>query len=190
MIDHFAAGQRRSIALALLALLTSLVWVGAINPLIELAEARSDERFTELRALSRDRALLSQAPQLRESLQDAEKSARWSRFYSGPGPDKALVEMQADLRELLKAPNNPTSMATLPATTKGHLTHISVKVTLSMPIDQWTQALARVSSHSRLVMLDKLTIQAPDYQVVDTNPVLTIQAEFVGYMLAAASGGT
>jgi hypothetical protein len=189
MTDHLSLGQRRIVAIALLVLLVALIWVAIVAPLFEVFQTRADERGSDLRALSRDRALLAQAPQIRDTLVTIEQSPRWGRFYPGEKPDKALVQMEGDLRELLKAPNNPTSMVAQPAAPKGSLTQLAVKVTLSMPIDQWTDALSRLQAHSKLLQIKNLTIQSTDYQAADTNPLLSIQAEIVGFLVRASGAG-
>jgi hypothetical protein len=177
-------------ALALLGLLLALLGMGVIRPLFDYVQSRADERSADLRALSRDRALVAQAPRIRDALASAEHSARWSRFYDSQRPDQALVQLQGDLRELLKAPNNPTSMTAQVPRSRGTLTRLAVKVTLSMSLDQWTEALARLQTHAKLLQINALVIQAPDYQSADSNPTLAIQAEIVGFMITPASART
>jgi hypothetical protein len=190
VIDHLSAGQRRIAALALLGFFSVLLWMAVMRPLIGMFQTRAEGRQADLRALSRDRALLTQAPRIRDALVSIDQNPRWSRFYESPKPDKALVQLESDLREIFKAPNNPTSMTARPATTKGPLTQLVVKVTLSMPIDQWTESLGRLQGHPRLLLIDSLTIQAPDYQVVDSNPTLSIQAEIVGFVVTSTGART
>jgi hypothetical protein len=183
MKQHLTSGQRRFAALSLLVMVVAVIWMAIARPVIDEFQSHTEDRIADLRALSRDRALVSQASLIHGALANLEQSPRWARFYGGQRQDKALSQMEADLRELLKAPNNPTSMTAQNVTAKGLLMRLAVKVTLSMSIDQWTDTLARLQAHSKFLQIDALTIQAPDYQNVDSNPTLSIQAEIVGYWI-------
>jgi len=98
--------------------------------------------------------------------------------------------LEKDLRGIIKSANNPISMVAEPATAQGPLTRIAVQLSLSMPIDQLAETLARLQSHSKLLKIDRLTIQAPDFQSVDTNPTLSIQAEIAGFLVTPAAAST
>lgn len=182
--------QQRCIALGLLGVAFALLWLGLIDPIANHFRHSADQRGTDLNALSRDRALVSQDSGVETTLTALKGSPRWARFYETQKADKAVLQMQADLREVFKAPNNPTSMTAVPVAVEGSLTRIATKITLSLTIDQLTESLTRLHSHSQLLRIESLTIQAPDYQTADTNPTLTIQAQIVGYMVTAPSGRT
>jgi hypothetical protein len=166
-----------------------LLWMGLIDPIVEYFRHSAYERHADLDSLSRDRALLSQDAEIQATLTAIAKNPRWTRFYETQKADKAVLQLETDLREVFKAPNNPTSMTALPVTIEGPLTRLSAKVTLSLTIDQLTEALERLRSHAQLLQLVNVTIQAPDYQMPDTNPTLSIQAEIVGFMVTPADGG-
>jgi type II secretion system (T2SS) protein M len=178
-----SAAQRRAAAIALLGFALILLWVGLINPVADYFHRKAFERKADLTSLSRDRALLVQDPAIQSTLATLAQSPRWARFYESQKPDKAVLQLQTDLREILKAPNNPTSMTVQPVVQKGPLTRVAVKVTLFMTIDQLTECLERLQTHTQFLQIENLTIQAPDYQMRDTNPSLSIQAEIVGYMV-------
>jgi hypothetical protein len=183
MMDTLSARQQRLLALSLLWFAIMALWFGVLYPIVETVRASGDERQAILRAVSRDRALVSQAPAIQSALTSLEQSPRWARFYASQKADQATLQLETDLRTLLTMPNALTSMTAEPATVQGPLTRIAVKVTLSMPIDQLAQTFAMLQSYVRLLHVDSLTVQAPDNQASDSNPRLTIQAEIVGFML-------
>ena len=81
-------------------------------------------------------------------------------------------------------------MTAVPVVVEGPLTRIATKVTLSLTIDQLTESLARLRSRAQFLRIESLTIQAPDYQMADSNPMLSIQAEIVGFMVTTAGRRT
>jgi Type II secretion system (T2SS), protein M subtype b len=177
--------QRRGIAIGLLGVALVLLWLGLIDPVANYFRHSADQRGADLNSLSRDRALVAQDRSTETTLTALKGSPRWARFYETQKADKAVLQMQSDLREVFKAPNNPTSMTAVPVVVEGPLTRIATKITLSLTIDQLTESLARLHSHAQLLRIEALMIQAPDYQAADTNPTLNIQAEIVGFMVTA-----
>lgn len=190
MIRILSPLQQRCIAIALLGVALALLWLGLIDPVASYFRHNADQRGADLNALSRDRALVSQDRSIEATLAALKASPRWSRFYDTQKADKVVLQLQSDLREVFKAPNNPTSMTAVPVVVEGPLTRVATKVTLSLTIDQLTESLARLHSHAQLLRIENLMIQAPDYQPADTNPTLSIQAEIVGFMISSAGGHT
>jgi hypothetical protein len=144
-----------------------------------------------LRAVRRNRALIQAAPAVQAALESVEHSPRWQNFYVADRPQAATLQLEGDLRTLFKPTNNPTSMTAEPATSKGTVTRISVKVTLSMRVDQLAEALDLLHRQTRHLEVESLTVQAPEFQTADTNPPLMIQADIAGLMVmrdAAKSG--
>ncbi len=174
---------QRIIALGILAAILLFVWGIILDPLLHFISARGDDREARLRALSRDHALAVRDPKIMGSLAAVAASPQWARLYGNHKLDKAALQMETDLKELIATPNNPTSITALPTANKGLLTRIAVKVTLNMPVDQFAAFLSRLQSHPRLLQVDNLTVQAPEYQAANTNPALAIQAEIAGYLL-------
>jgi hypothetical protein len=186
----FSASQRRWAAIALAGLAVLIFWFGVVAPLDGYIGRREFERRAKLAALARNRALIQQDGAVDDALKSLQKSARWSRLYESQKADKAGLQMQTDLRAIFKAPNNPTSMTAQPASTVGPLTKVSVKLSLSMPIDQFTDSLGRLQANPHFFSIENLTIQAPAYQAVDTNPLLAIQIEVAGYMVTPGERGS
>src|SRR2546421_13078980 len=123
-------------ALVLLGLSLGLFWITIAGPITTYLAANTEQRGISLRGLRRDRALLQEEPAVRAALATVGQSSRWRNFYDGPKPEAALLQMENDLRALLKSTNNPTSMTPESATSHGSLTRIAVRVTLAMRIDQ------------------------------------------------------
>jgi hypothetical protein len=190
MTRTLSAIQKRCAAITLLGIALALLWLGLLDPLVTYFRHGADERRADLNSLSRDRALVSEDAGTETTLTALEKSPRWARFYETQKADKAVLQLQSDLREVFKAPNNPTSMTAVPVVVEGPFTRIATKITLSLTIDQLTESLARLRSRTQLLRIESLTIQAPDYQMVDTNPTLSIQAEIVGFMITTPAGRT
>ncbi len=182
-MDELSPRLQRILALGILAAVLLLVWGMIVDPFLHFVSARGDDREARLRMLSRDYALRLKDPKIAESLTAATASPQWARLYSNDKVDQAVLQMETDLKELIATPNNPTSITAVPMTNKGLLTRIAVRVTLNMPIDQFAGFLSRLQAHSRLLQIDNLTVQAPDYQAANTNPSLAIQAEIAGYLV-------
>lgn len=189
MRESLSPKQQRILALVLLFLAGALLWAVILEPALEHRHSGADNRHAVLRALQRERGLLAQEPKVRVALTALEQSPRWARFYDTQKPDQAIFQLEKDLRGIIKA-SSPISMVAEPASAQGPLTRIAVQVSLSMPIDQLAETLARVQSHSKLLKIDRLTIQAPDFQSVDTNPTLSIQAEIAGFLVTPAAART
>jgi hypothetical protein len=182
VIESMSPRLQRVAALTILGMAVTAVWLVLINPIVDVVQSRTFARHAALRALGHDRTLVAQAPAIRTALASLEASPRWGRLYESQKADKATLQLETDLRALFKTPNTLTSMTAQPAVVQGPLTRLAVKVTLSMPIDQWAEALGQLQMNARLLQLENVTIQAPDYQLPQTNPTLTIQAEIVGFM--------
>jgi hypothetical protein len=190
MTINLSKGQQRIVAIALLAISVAVVWFAVIDPIVGFAEDRSEKRQVSLRALRRDRALLTQEPKTMAALEAIDHSPRWERLYASQKPEQAILEMETDLRKIITTPNNPTSMIAHGVVATGALSKIAVKVTMSMPIDQLADTLARIQSHAKYLRIENLLIQAPDYAPAESNPTLSIQADVAGYLLTPQGSTT
>jgi hypothetical protein len=179
------ARVQRLIAIGLLGASLALFWFVIASPIADYIDAHAEQRGISLRALRRDRALLQEAPAVQAALSSADRSAHWQSLYESPKPETAAVQLEADLRALLKSTGNPTSMMVVPPVSRGPLTRIGVKVSLAMRVDQLAQTLELLQRQPKRLQIESLTIQSPDFQPADTNPMLTIQAEIVGFMVTA-----
>jgi hypothetical protein len=187
MIEALSAPQRRFLAVGLFVSVLLILWAAAVDPLISVIRSSGDDRRADLRALSRDHALLANDREVQKALTTATQSPRWSRLYDSQKPEKAVLQLETDVRSLINTPNNPTSMIALTPTNRGPLTRIAAKVTFSLPVDQFAAFLGRVQAHSKLLQIENVTVQAPDFQNANTNPPLAIQADVVGYVLTRES---
>jgi len=177
-------------ALGLLGLLAALIWLGAVEPVVSYVQTAATERGISLRALKRNRALLHQSEAIQAARVSVDESPRWRNFYDGPRADAATLQMEADLRAILKDTGNPTSMIAAPPVPQGSITRIAVRITLSMRMDQLAQMLDLIQKHDRQLRVESLIVQAPDFQGVQANPQLAIQAEITALMTDRGSDRT
>jgi hypothetical protein len=182
MKPELTRSVRRAVALGLLGALLAVLWLGVIEPVVDYLDTAAVGRGISLRALKRNRALLRQTSAIQAAQTSVEQSPRWRNFYDGPKAEAATLQLEADLRAILRDSNNPTSMIAEPATPRGPVTRIAVRLTMSMRIDQLAEALDRIQKQSRQLRIESLTIQAPDFQGAQPNPVLTVQAEIAAMM--------
>jgi hypothetical protein len=190
MTINLSQVQQRMVAIALLAFSVTLVWFAVIDPIVGFAEDSLEKRQVSLRVLRRDRALLAQEPKTVAALEAIDHSPRWERLYASQKPEQAILEMETDLRQIITTPNNPTSMIAQGVVVTRPLSKIAVKVTMSVPIDQLADTLARMQSHAKYLRIENLLIQAPDYAPAESNPTLSIQADVTGYLLAPRGSTT
>jgi hypothetical protein len=179
-----SAAIQRPLAIALLVATLASAWLAIVSPITTYLSERTEQRGISLRALRRNRALIQAAPAVQAALASVEHSARWQNFYTAERPEAATLQLESDLRTLFKGTNNPTSMTAQPATSQGGVTRVAVKVTFSMRVDQLADALDLLHRQTKHLEIESLTIQAPDLQAADTNPLLLIQAEIAGLMVA------
>jgi LmbE family N-acetylglucosaminyl deacetylase len=180
---------RRSVALGLLVALISSLWLGLVEPVVDYLDTAAVTRGISLRALKRNRALLQRSSAIQAAEASVEQSPRWRNFYDAPRAETATLQLEADVRSVLRDSNNPTSMVAEPATVHGSVTRIAVRVTLSMRVDQLAEALDRLQKQPRQLRIESLTIQAPEFQSGQPNPVLSVQAEITAMMTAHGSQG-
>jgi hypothetical protein len=179
------ARVQRLIAIGLLGASLALFWFALASPIADYIDAHAEQRGISLRALRRDRALLQEAPAVQAALSSVDRNVHWQSLYESPEPEATAVQLEADLRALLKSTGNPTSMTVVPPVARGPVTRIGVKVSMSMRVDQLAQTLELLQRQPKRLQIESLIIQSPDFQPADTNPMLTIQAEIVGFMVAA-----
>ena len=187
MIAVLSASLQRIAAVGLLALAVGSLWLFFVQPLAEYLQDHTAQREIDLRALSRERALILQKSAISAATRSVDESPRWNQFYSGADTSTAEAQLQSDLRTLFQGTQNPTSVRIEPPVPKGRVTRIALEVTLSMKIDEFASALDRLQKHPRQLRLESLQVQAPEAQSPGGNPTLNIQAEIVGWMATTPS---
>jgi hypothetical protein len=190
MTAAFTRRAHRLIALGLLGALLAIVWFGIAQPVWSYIDGIADERGISLRALKRTRALLREEPAIQAAMGSVEQSSRWRNFYDGPKTEAATLQMETDLRAIFKDSNNPTSMIAEAAASRGSVTRIAVRITLSMRVDQLADALDRIQKQPRQLQIESLTVQAPEFQGTQANPTLTIQAQITAMIVTPGSERT
>jgi Type II secretion system (T2SS), protein M subtype b len=186
MSQELRRSVQRWFAIALLGMLLVSIWSGMIAPVVDYLDTAALSRGISLRALKRNRALVRQADAIIEARRSVDQSTRWRNFYEGSKPESATIQLEADIRTILREANGPTSMSAEPAIVRGPVTRIAVRVNLSMRVDQLAEALDRIQKNARQLRIESLTVQAPDFQGTQTNPPVTVQAEVSALMLTQA----
>jgi Type II secretion system (T2SS), protein M subtype b len=184
MKNDLSRTTRRVVSLGLLIGLISSLWLGLVEPVVDYLDTAAVTRGISLRALKRNRALLQRSSAIQAAEASVEQSSRWRNFYDAPRAESATLQLEADVRSALKDSNNPTSMVAEPASVRGSVTRIAVRVTLLMRVDQLAEALDRLQKQPRQLRIESLTIQAPEFQNGQPNPVLNVQAEITAMMTA------
>jgi hypothetical protein len=190
MTSELNRRARRVAAVSLLGALTGIVWLGVAQPIFSFRDAAADARGIALRALKRNRALLREGAAIQAAEASIEQSARWRNFYEGPKAEGATLQLETDLRTIFRDSNNPTSMVAEHAVLRGPVTRIAVRVTLTMRVDQLADTLDRIQKQPRQLRIESLTIQAPEFQGAQANPMLTVQAEIAALMFAPGAERT
>jgi hypothetical protein len=181
---------RRLAALLLLAVSIAAIWVCLAQPVLGFIDTATEERGISLRALKRNRALLREAAAINAAQATIEQSPRWRNFYVAAKPEAATLDLETDLRSIFRDSNNPTSMIAEAPGAHGSVTRLAVRITLSMRVDQLADALDRIQKQSRQLRIESLTIQAPEFQGGQVNPLLSVQAEITAMMVAPVAAGT
>jgi len=181
---------RRGAAVGLLGAVLAVAWLGGVEPSFAYIDVAAEARGISLRALKRNRALLRDSSAIQAAQSSVEQSPRWRNFYSAPRPEAATLQLETDLRTILKDSNNLTSMTAEAPLLHGPVTRIAVRVTLSMRVDQLAEALDRIQKQPQMMRVESLTVQAPDFQGAQANAVLTVQAQITALMLTPGAERT
>jgi Type II secretion system (T2SS), protein M subtype b len=184
MNSPFSPKTQRVIALSILVSIIGLLWLAIVQPVLSHIDSETEQRGIALRALKRDRALLREEPAIQAAAAAVEQSPRWRNFYEDQKAESATLQLETDLRALFKDANNPTSMTAEPAVAQGAVTRIAVRLIVVMRVDDLAKILDRLQKHPRQLRIESLTIQAPENQNNQVNPLLNVQAEIAGWMVA------
>jgi hypothetical protein len=188
MTTNLQQRAQRLLALGVLAATLLTAWLCVAQPILDYVNAAVEARSLSLRALRRNRALLHGRAAIETARTTVAQSPRWRNFYAGPNAEAATLQMETDLRAILRDSNNPTSMVAETPSVRGSVTQIAVRITLAVSIDQLAAALDRIQKHPRQLRIEALTIQAPQIQTAQTNPTLTAQAQVTAMMAAGSPG--
>jgi hypothetical protein len=180
---------KRILAFGLLGMPLVAAWACVVVPIGSAIRLEAESRGIALRTLARDRALIHAAPAIEAAASAVNGSPRWRNFYAEPKTEAATLQLEMDLRSLVADPHNLTSMTAEPPRTQGPVTGISVRVTLTMPMDELAALLDRIQKFPKQLRVTNLTIQAPDFQTPQTNPTLTIQALIAGWTIKPEADG-
>jgi len=182
-LESLPAWQRRTIALgvlfcAKLVLIALLVW-----PAVAVVVGHREWRAESAETLARYQALAGSKSGIEAQLQQAQAHPLWSSLFTGTDAAVATNALQAEFRGLLDAQKIPVQVsAPLEPTAGARITRIGVRLNVELTVDQLQALLQRVREHHHRVVLDNVTIAAPQYQSPEQNPSLQVQMEVWGFM--------
>jgi hypothetical protein len=187
MMANVSVVQRRVLALSLLAAVLGLgVNVMAV-PVIQSFRDSDDGRRFALKTLRHDLALGRSDAAVLSAATLATSDPHATRWYA-MGKETAQTAIESDVRGLVANPAiTQAAMAPMPPALVGPLTRLGVKLSLTLPIDQLAELFARLAAHPKMLVIENLMVQAPDYQAIDSNPALTVQMDVQGFMRASGA---
>jgi len=177
------------LAVTLLVAVIALLWAGVARPIISSVTDGETARERGLKRLARERGLLAAATPLKSLEGQLRRNPLWQRFYRADEPNRAAAQLESDVRgQLTSAHAQQIAFTALPATTQDGITTLGTHLTMILPIDELTSFLRQLAGHPKLVTIDHLVVQAPDYQEPDSNPALAVQMDLHGFLLPAGAG--
>jgi hypothetical protein len=178
-------------AVALLVVIGSAGIASIASPLASLFRLTGTSRSSQLQHLQQERSVIAQGQQIDTLETVARNSPQWKRLYNTQSTDKATLELQSDLRSMIDETSGATtSFERADSAADGPLTRFGVQVSFSAPIDRLAATIERIHQHTKLLLVDELTIQSPDTQPPNSNPTLSIQARIWAFMLTTPKDNT
>lgn len=155
-----------------------------IGPLVGAYESHQDWLADSQVSVARDRGLEQAEPGLRKQLAEIEQSPLLSRLYPADSSRALATALQADVGSALtRAGITAQTIAPLPSTADEVIERAGVRVVLNVTIDQLRNFIGLIESHSRLIRTEELVITAPQTQMRDHNPTLSVSMVLFGFRL-------
>lgn len=176
--------QQRLLAILILGTVTGLVALLLGSPLVRLFHSSGSTRQAQLQLLKQERSAIAQKSSIEASAASARNNPLWQRLYKTQALDKTVLELQGDLRAIVTETSGMTpTIEKVEPVTEDVLTRVGVRLTFSASIDRLASTLERLQQHAKLLRIEQLIIQAPDFQPPNTNPALSVQVQISGFML-------
>jgi Tfp pilus assembly protein PilO len=175
--------------IALLAVPTFILMLGLliVSPILQLYRGHEEWLVASEKSVARDRGLRSAESTLRQQLADIDHSPLLTRLYPATPTGTLATALQADVGGLLaRAGLTAQSISPLPSATDNAIERAGVRVALNATIDQLSHFLKLLESHPRLIRVDELVITAPQSQLPDHNPTLTVTLVMLGFRTSAS----
>jgi hypothetical protein len=173
---------RRSVAVAVLAMVVVLAWSVIVMPLRALLTSQTEWREDMSRRIARDRGTLESASRVREAAAALDSSALRGWLYELGGALPPADALQNDLRSALLASGvEPTNFKVLPATNTNGLRAQRVEFSTILTVDQLQAFFVALDGQPHYVRIERLRLDAPDAQRADENPRMTALMEARGY---------
>lgn len=181
--------RERLLAVLLLTVVLALVLVGVAQPISSKVAHGESARERGLKRLARERGLVEAAKPLGVLETQLRSSPLWQRFYRLDDPNRAAAQLESDVRGQLSSPHiQQIAFAALPATSQNGITTLGTHLTMVLPIDELTGFLSQLGGHPKLLTIDHLMVQTPEYQAPDSNPSLAVQMDLHGFLLLPGHG--
>jgi hypothetical protein len=175
---------RRLLALLASPALVLMVCALAIEPILQLHETHQEWLASAQDSIARDRGLRDAEEDLRKQLTEVERSPLLSRLYPADAPGSLATSLQADVGLLLaRSAVAAQTISPLPSSTDDVMERAGVRVVLTLPIDKLRTFFSLLQAHTRLIRVEELVIAAPQSQMRDRNPPLTVAVVLLGYRL-------
>jgi hypothetical protein len=159
-----------------------LVLLGLSLLVTRLAGSQDAWRERTRSALARDRGRAELIPHLNAELQRVRSAPIWTRFYAKSSGVNASVQMQGEVAKLGSGAGllvKATSQ--VPAEVHGALGKLTLRMTATAAVDQLERFLRALRTNAHVLRVERLTVTAPQDQVLDANAVLAVTLDITGY---------
>lgn len=175
---------RRALALAILVALPLMIWVAAVQPLINLVADRQREITDLSDRLARLKAAIARIPELKRSEAAAQQRLQAAGgIWTGTSEAALAAEMQNRLREAVSATKGVVkSTSQLRGADEQGLQTARIRFTVEGTLDTVQRTLSVIETARPVMFVDSLTIVAPATFPPDKPPQLGLDMEVVGYM--------
>ncbi|HSR71717.1 MAG TPA: type II secretion system protein GspM [Kiloniellales bacterium] len=189
MIAHLPPPVRRSLALAILAGLIGVAYVGVVDPMVE-RYLRDGERIEEnLALIERYRRLAAASESLKTRLEALERRERESQVYLAAADENlAGAELQTFVNRIAKESGAEVrSVQVLPPRRENDALRVGVLIQMTATVEGLAGFAHAAEAGPQLLFLDNLSINSRvSRRTVDTesgsDPVLTVRVELYGYL--------
>lgn len=172
---------RRGLALALLALTVMLLWVIVVAPLVRYASDGWVEHRHSVARLAQLRDLMGREQELRAAVASLEQDPGWTKLYRAPSPTAATAMAQSDIQSVAQSLGIAiASIEPLAERHLGQLSNVGARVTFTTTIDVLMSFANRLATSPKRLLIEDITIIAPQMHADGDNPLLNVQADVYG----------
>ncbi len=178
--------MRRLLALCVLATAAVLAWWLVVEPLSWLVTSQDKWRAQTRLDLARSRGDAHELAAIRESLARLPADPLWSQLYRPQDGTDTAAAVQRDISQLCSAAGIALESAVrTPSETDGVLSKYGLRVTVSTTTDRLRIFIEGLRKAPHYLRMDRLKVSAPQMQLPEQNPTLTIAMDIAGYARAS-----